>query len=56
MSAFQAELLEAKYDAAGSSFFNKAEQGNEGAMNDLNDSAIKFIKNTEGVFASKLIG
>ncbi len=46
-SAFRPELLEVKYDAAGSSFFNKAEQGNEGAMNDLNDSAIKFIKNNE---------
>jgi Carboxypeptidase regulatory-like domain len=53
MSAFQEELLEAKYDAAGSSFFNKAEQGNEGAMNDLNDSAIKFIKNNEAALKAK---
>ena len=46
-SAFRPELLEVKYDAAGSAFFNKAEQGNEGAMNDLNDTAIQFIQKNE---------
>ena len=47
VTAFRPELLEGKYKAAGSPFFNKAEQGNEGAMNDLNESAIQFIQNNE---------
>lgn len=46
-TAFRPELLQAKYDAAGSSYYTKAEQGNEGAMNDLNDSALKFIQKNE---------
>ncbi|MBL7814335.1 MAG: carboxypeptidase regulatory-like domain-containing protein [Saprospiraceae bacterium] len=46
-SAFRQELLEAKYDAAGLSYFAKAVQGNEAAMNDLNDSAIQFIVKNE---------
>jgi Carboxypeptidase regulatory-like domain len=46
-SAFSAELLEAKYDTSGLSFFEKAEQGNEAAINDLNESAIQFIQKNE---------
>ena len=40
---YRAEMLEAKYQSAGTAYFDKAEQGNEGALNDLNDSAIKFM-------------
>ncbi len=46
-SAYRVDLLEGRYDAAGSTYFAKAEQGNEGAMNDLNDSALKFVQNNE---------
>ncbi len=44
-SAFSADLLSVKYDAAGQSYYNKAYQGNQSALNDLNDSALQFIEN-----------
>lgn len=44
---YRAEMLENKYKAAGTMYFDKAEQGNEGALNDLNDLAIKFITANE---------
>lgn len=44
---YRAEMLENKYKAAGTTYFEKAEQGNEGALNDLNDLAIKFITANE---------
>ncbi len=40
---FRAEMLDNKYKAAGTVYFDKAEQGNEGALNNLNDLAIKFV-------------
>lgn len=44
---YRAEMLDNKYKAAGTTYFDKAEQGNEGAMNDLNDLAIQFITTNE---------
>ena len=44
---YRAEMLENKYKAAGTAYFEKAEQGNEGALNDLNDLAIKFVTTNE---------
>lgn len=46
-SAFTADLLSVKYNAAGQSFYAKAYQGNQSALNDLNDSALQFIENNE---------
>jgi hypothetical protein len=46
-SAFTTDLLPVKYNAAGQSFYNKAYQGNQSALNDLNDSALQFIKNND---------
>lgn len=46
-SAFTADLLSVKYEAAGQTFYAKAYQGNQSALNDLNDSAIQFIENNE---------
>jgi hypothetical protein len=47
LTAFKGDLLATKLDAAGASFFDKAESGNEGALGDLNDSALQFIQNNE---------
>ncbi len=44
---YRAEMLEMKYQAVGTAYYGKAEQGNEGALNDLNDSAIKFMTANE---------
>jgi hypothetical protein len=46
-SAFAADLLSVKYNAAGQAFYAKAYQGNQSALNDLNDSAVQFIENNE---------
>ena len=46
-SAYRVDLLDLKYKAAGSNHFSKAEQGNEGAISDLNLSAIQFIQSNE---------
>ena len=46
-TAFEANLYAAKLDAAGQSYFVKSESGNEGALTDLNDTALKFIENNE---------
>lgn len=41
--AFEADLQKIKLDAAGQSFFAKAMSGNQGKLNDLNESARQFI-------------
>ena len=46
-TAYRVDMLDGKYKAAGSTFFSKAEQGNEGAISDMNLSAIQFIQNNE---------
>ena len=46
-SAYRVDLLEGRYDVAGTTYFAKAAQGNEGALNDLNTSAIQFIEKNE---------
>lgn len=51
-SAFTTDLLSVKYDAAGQSFYHKAHQGNQSALNDLNDSAVQFIENNEAALTA----
>jgi hypothetical protein len=41
--AFDGDLQKKKLDAAGQSFFAKAMSGNQGKLNDLNESALQFI-------------
>ncbi len=52
-TAFEANLYAAKLDAAGQSYFIKSESGNEGALTDLNDTAIKFIQANEEALKAK---
>lgn len=42
-TAFEGDLRKKKLDAAGQSFFAKAMSGNQGKLNDLNNSALQFI-------------
>lgn len=42
--AFEGDLQKIKLDAAGQSFFAKAMSGNQGKLNDLNDTALQFIE------------
>ena len=46
-SAFAENLQDAKLNAAGQSFYTKANTGNQSAIGNLNDSAIAFIENNE---------
>ena len=46
-SAFAGNLQEAKLNAAGQSYYAKADTGNKSALGNLNDSAIAFIENNE---------
>ncbi len=41
--AFEGDLQKIKLKAAGQSFFAKAMSGNQGKLNDLNDSALRFM-------------
>jgi hypothetical protein len=46
-SAFEGDAVAAKLDSAGVSFFDKSVTGNEGALEDLNTSALAFVKTNE---------
>jgi Carboxypeptidase regulatory-like domain len=47
LSAFDKNLQETKLETAGIAYYTKACSGNQGALGDLNDTAIQFIENNE---------